>query len=155
MNMSKEERERRWEELISNEGVVESKERRVRSKEKLGWRKELVSDLKLFMILLVFWISFLSIIEIAGLWIFLPAPHTDERLYVILPYVFFDLGPDGSVWFLSALFFYNCRILIFEWIIVPSSQSSSYFSNFSIFIVLLIFSIFSDSLQNYLCEEII
>ena len=67
MNMSKEERERRWEELISNEGVVESKERRVRSKEKLGWRKELVSDLKLFMILLVFWISFLSIIEIAGL----------------------------------------------------------------------------------------
>ena len=67
MNMSKEERERRWEELISNEGVVVSKERRVRSKEKLDWRKELVSDLWLLVILLVFWISFLSIIEIAGL----------------------------------------------------------------------------------------
>ena len=67
MVMSKEERERRWEELISNEGVVRSKGRRVRSKEKLGWRKELVSDLWLLVILLVFWISFLSIIEILGL----------------------------------------------------------------------------------------
>ena len=66
MVMSKEERERRWEELISNKGVVRSKEKLDWRKEKLDWRKELVSDLKGFVILLVFWISFLSIIEIAG-----------------------------------------------------------------------------------------
>ncbi len=65
--MSKEERERRWEELISNEGVVVSKKRRVRSKEKLGWRKELVSDLKLLVIVEVVFIGFFSIVEILGL----------------------------------------------------------------------------------------
>ena len=65
MFMDENEREKRWKELISNEGVVVgSKERGV---ERVGWRKELVSDLKLLVILLVFWISFLSIIEITGL----------------------------------------------------------------------------------------
>ena len=63
--MDENERERRWKELISNEGVVvESKEKGVEREERRGWRKELVSDLKLLVILLVFWISFLSIIEI-------------------------------------------------------------------------------------------
>jgi len=70
MIMSSEEKDKVWKELVSNserrvrssEGRVRSGERRVRSV-----REELVSDLKLFMILLVFWISFVSIIEILGL----------------------------------------------------------------------------------------
>ena len=53
--------------IISRELIKRRYERSERSKKKLDWRKELVSDLKLLVILLVFWISFLSIIEITGL----------------------------------------------------------------------------------------
>ena len=62
------EEERIWSEMVkrSNERIWSGKEV-VWRKEKVGWRKELVSDLKLFMILLVFWISFVSIIELGGL----------------------------------------------------------------------------------------
>ena len=77
MIMSSEEKDKVWKELVSNserrvrsgEGRVRSGERRVRSGERRvrSVREELVSDLKLFMILLVFWISFVSIIEILGL----------------------------------------------------------------------------------------
>ena len=49
--MDEKEKERRWKELITNEGVVVSNEKLVRRKERLGWRKELVSDLKLFVML--------------------------------------------------------------------------------------------------------
>jgi len=45
--MDEKEKERRWKELITNEGIVVSNEKLVRRKERLGWRKELVSDLKL------------------------------------------------------------------------------------------------------------
>ena len=45
--MDEKEKERRWKELITNEGIVVSNEKLVRRKEGLGWRKELVSDLKL------------------------------------------------------------------------------------------------------------
>ena len=66
--MDENEKERRWKELVSNEGVViESEELEVVREERGGWREELVSDLKGFVILLVVWISFLSIIEITGL----------------------------------------------------------------------------------------
>ena len=77
MIMSREEKDRVWEELVksSNErmGVVR-KERVVRRKEWGAERKErlkgvgrsFLSDLKLFVILLVFWISFVSIIELVG-----------------------------------------------------------------------------------------
>ena len=77
MIMSREEKDRVWEELVksSNEkmGVVR-KERVVRRKELGVERKErlkgvdssFLSDLKLFVILLVFWISFVSIIELVG-----------------------------------------------------------------------------------------
>ena len=51
--MDEKERERRWKEMVDNGRV--------------GWRKELVNDLKLLVILLVFWISFVSIVEILGL----------------------------------------------------------------------------------------
>ena len=66
--MNEEEKERIWDEMVksSNERIWGGKEV-VWRKEKVGWRKELVSDLKLFMILLVFWISFVSIVEILGL----------------------------------------------------------------------------------------
>ena len=53
--------------IISRELIKRRYERLERSKKKLDWRKELVSDLKLLMILFVFWISVLSIIEITGL----------------------------------------------------------------------------------------
>ena len=72
MIMSEEEKSRVWEELVKSSdkklGVrVKSKEIGVRRKERVGWRVELVNDLKLLVILLVFWISFLSIVEILGL----------------------------------------------------------------------------------------
>jgi len=51
--MDEKEKERVWKEMVDNGRV--------------DWRKELVSDLWLLVILLVFWISFLSIIEIVGL----------------------------------------------------------------------------------------
>ncbi|MGB7533024.1 MAG: hypothetical protein WA977_08655 [Halobacteriota archaeon] len=62
--MDEKEKERRWKELITNEGVVVSNEKLVRRKERLGWRKELVSDLWLLVILLVFWIGFVSVVEV-------------------------------------------------------------------------------------------
>ena len=70
--MSEEEKSRVWEELVKSSdkklGVrVKSKEIGVRRKERVGWRKELVSDLKLFVILLVFWIGFVSCVEFFGL----------------------------------------------------------------------------------------
>ena len=59
--MNKNEKERIWEEIVDSNkrriGVV-SEELGVVRKEKGGWRKELVSDLKGFVILLVFWILF-------------------------------------------------------------------------------------------------
>ena len=58
--MNEEEKERRWKEMVDR-GGVESREL------KGGWRGELVTDLKLLVILLVVWISFFSIIEITGL----------------------------------------------------------------------------------------
>lgn len=72
MIMSEEEKSRVWEELVKSSdkklGVrVKSKEIGVRRKERVGWRKELVSDLKLFVILLVFWIGFVSCVEFFGL----------------------------------------------------------------------------------------
>ena len=56
MIMSEEEKSRVWEELVKSSdkklGVrVKSKEIGVRRKERVGWRKELVSDLKLFVML--------------------------------------------------------------------------------------------------------
>ena len=70
--MNEKEKEKIWEEMVerSNKRIWDvewRKEEVVWRKEKVGWKKELVSDLKLFMILLVFWISFVSIIEILGL----------------------------------------------------------------------------------------
>ena len=60
--LGEEEKERRWEELISNKGVVvESKEEGVRSKEKVvdvGVNRSYLSDLWLLMILMVFWVLF-------------------------------------------------------------------------------------------------
>ena len=68
--MDEEEKEKIWKEMVDSNkrriGVV-SEELGEERKERGGWRKELVSDLKLLVILLVFWISFLSIIEITGL----------------------------------------------------------------------------------------
>ena len=66
--MDEKEKERIWEELVksSNERIW-SGEERVWRKERVGWRKELVGDLGLLVILLVFWISFVSIIEFFGL----------------------------------------------------------------------------------------
>ena len=65
--LSEEEKERIWKEIVDSNkrriGMV-SEELGEERKERGGWRKELVSDLKLLVILLVFWISFLSIIEI-------------------------------------------------------------------------------------------
>ena len=63
--MNEKEKEKIWEEMVerSNKRIWDVEWR----KEKVGWKKELVSDLKLFMILLVFWISFVSIVEILGL----------------------------------------------------------------------------------------
>ena len=66
MIISEEEKGRRWKEMVDR-GGVESRELEVVRKEKGGWRMELVSDLKLLVILLVVWISFLSIIESTGL----------------------------------------------------------------------------------------
>ena len=69
--MNEEEKSRRWEELISNEGVVvESKEKRVRREEKVvgvGVGRSYLSDLWLLVIMLVVWIGFFSIVEILGL----------------------------------------------------------------------------------------
>jgi len=65
--MDEEEKSRRWEELISNEGVVRSKEKGVRSKEKGGWRKELMSDLWLLVILEVVVCGLLGVVELLGL----------------------------------------------------------------------------------------
>ena len=53
--------------IISRELIKRRYERLEKSKKKLDWREELVSDLWLLVILLVVWISFLSIIEILGL----------------------------------------------------------------------------------------
>ena len=68
--MNEIEKERIWNEMVDNNkkkiGVVR-KEFGEESKKKGGWRKELVSDLKLLVILMVVWIGFLSIIEITGL----------------------------------------------------------------------------------------
>ena len=65
--MDEKEKGRIWKEMVDSNkkriGMV-SEELGVERKEKGGWRKELVSDLWLLVILLVFWISFLSIIEI-------------------------------------------------------------------------------------------
>jgi hypothetical protein len=64
--MDEEEKERIWNEIIDNNkrriGVV-SEELEVVRKEKGGWRKELVSDLKGFVILLVFWVLFGLVLE--------------------------------------------------------------------------------------------
>ena len=49
--------------IISRELIKRRYERLERSKKKLDWRKELVSDLKGFVILLVFWIGFCVIAE--------------------------------------------------------------------------------------------
>ena len=70
--MDEESRERIWKEMVESskrreEGVVLRVVKRDWGKEKGGWRKELMSDLWLLVILLVFWISFVSIIEIVGL----------------------------------------------------------------------------------------
>ena len=68
--MNEIEKERIWNEMVDNNkkkiGVVR-KEFGEESKKKGGWRKELVSALKLLVILMVVWIGFLSIIEITGL----------------------------------------------------------------------------------------
>ena len=50
--MDEKEKERRWKEMVDNG--------------RIGWKEELVSDLKLLVILLVFWISFVCIIELVG-----------------------------------------------------------------------------------------
>ena len=65
--MDGKEKERIWKEMVDSNkrriGVV-SEELEVVRKERGGWREELISDLWLLVILLVVWISFLSIIEI-------------------------------------------------------------------------------------------
>ena len=71
MFMDVRERDRIWEEM------VERSNKRLRGGEEIVWRRERVegvgvgrsyfSDLWLFVILLVFWISFVSIIEFFGL----------------------------------------------------------------------------------------
>ena len=77
MIMSREEKDRVWEELVKSsnermgvvrkEKVVRRKEEGVERKERLkGVNSSFLSDLKLFVILLVFWISFVSIIELVG-----------------------------------------------------------------------------------------
>ena len=67
MFMDGKEKERIWKEMVDSNkrriGVV-SEELEVVRKERGGWREELISDLWLLVILLVVWISFLSIIEI-------------------------------------------------------------------------------------------
>ena len=59
--MDEKEKERIWKEIVDNNkkriGVV-SEELGVVRKERGGWREELVSDLKGFVILLVFWVLF-------------------------------------------------------------------------------------------------
>ena len=49
--------------IISRELIKRRYELLGKSKKKLDWRKELVSDLKGFVILLVFWIGFGVVVE--------------------------------------------------------------------------------------------
>ena len=51
--MDEKERERIWKEMVDKSA-------------RIGWREELIKDLKAFMIVFVFWIGFVSIIEITG-----------------------------------------------------------------------------------------
>jgi hypothetical protein len=67
--MDEKEKSRRWEELISNEGVVRSKEKRVRSKKLVvgvGVGRSYLSDLWLLVILEVVGCGLLCIVEILG-----------------------------------------------------------------------------------------
>lgn len=51
--MDEREREKIWKEMVERD-------------ERRGWRNELVSDLKLLVIMLVVWISFFGVVEITG-----------------------------------------------------------------------------------------
>ena len=62
MIMSREEKERRWKEMVERSSVRSGK-KGVRSKERRDWSKELISDLKLLGILMVFWFLFGLFVE--------------------------------------------------------------------------------------------
>ena len=67
MMLSEKEKDRIWEELVKNTNErIWSGEERVWRKERVGRKMEWLSDLWLLVIMLVFWISFLSIMEVVG-----------------------------------------------------------------------------------------
>lgn len=74
MSMSESEKDEVWREMVSRSNKrLRSGLKRVKREEKVvgkwergGWREELVSDLKLLLIMFIVWFCFLGVVELTG-----------------------------------------------------------------------------------------